>query len=193
VEHAGTVKRRTAPGRSIVRSGLDAIVFIAAVALILFGLKVFERTFIDIAGGARAIDGDSLRQGDTDIRLYGIDAPEYLQSCEDEANQAWPCGREAAAFLRNLLRGRTVSCTPRDTDRYGRLVAICEAGGLSLNEAMVREGWAIAYRRHSLDYIGLEGEARRAKRGIWSGRFEEPEKWRRREEAARETQANGTD
>jgi endonuclease YncB( thermonuclease family) len=58
---------------------------------------------------------------------------------------------------------------------------------------MVREGWAIAYRRHSLDYIGLEGEARRAKRGIWSGRFEEPEKWRRREEAARETQANGTD
>ena len=46
---------------------------------------------------------------------------------------------------------------------------------------MVRLGWAVAYTRHSLSYVRLEAEARRAKRGIWAGRFEMPEDYRARQ------------
>ena len=44
---------------------------------------------------------------------------------------------------------------------------------------MVRNGWAIAYRRYSKDYIEEEQEARRDKLGIWQGTFQFPEEWRR--------------
>lgn len=30
-----------------------------------------------IAGPAQAIDGDSLKVGGTEVRLFGVDAPEY--------------------------------------------------------------------------------------------------------------------
>ena len=46
---------------------------------------------------------------------------------------------------------------------------------------MVRLGWAVAYSRHSLSYVRLEAEARRAKRGIWAGSFEPPEDYRARQ------------
>jgi hypothetical protein len=44
---------------------------------------------------------------------------------------------------------------------------------------MVRQGWALAYRQYSLDYVDEESAARAAKAGIWVGRFIEPWKWRR--------------
>ncbi len=50
---------------------------------------------------------------------------------------------------------------------------------------MVRKGWAVAYVRHSLNYATLEAEARRAKRGLWEGRFEEPEAYRNRQRVIR--------
>lgn len=34
------------------------------------------------AGLARAKDGDSLMVGDTEVRLFGIDAPEFDQTCK---------------------------------------------------------------------------------------------------------------
>jgi endonuclease YncB( thermonuclease family) len=166
--------------RSIAGTAVEAAVFVAAAILILFGLGVFNRALSPPVGGAAAIDGDSLRQGDVEIRLHGIDAPEYLQPCLSGDRQEWPCGRHAAAFLANLVRGKTVSCVSVDTDRYGRLVAVCEAGGRSLNQEMVRQGWAVAYRRHSQTYADAEANARRARLGIWNGTFEEPEKWRER-------------
>jgi endonuclease YncB( thermonuclease family) len=196
VGSAHPLKRRTPgsrPARSFARSAFDALIFIAAAALILFGLRIFDLMYVDVPDGAKAMDGDSLRQGDNEIRLYGIDAPEYLQNCRDERNQAWPCGREAAEFLRGLVRGKTVSCSAVDVDAYDRLVATCEAEGRSLNREMVKEGWAIAYRRHSLAYVTLESEARRQKRGIWSGSFEEPEKWRRHQRNVRNAADYGPD
>jgi hypothetical protein len=35
----------------------------------------------------------------------------------------------------------------------------------------VAEGWALAYRRHSTEYVGLEEAAQAAQRGMWRGRF----------------------
>ena len=44
---------------------------------------------------------------------------------------------------------------------------------------MVKEGWAIAYRYYSKDYVKEEETAKRDKKGIWQGSFEEPYIWRK--------------
>ena len=49
---------------------------------------------------------------------------------------------------------------------------------------MVRQGWALAYRRYSTDYVNDEKAARVARKGIWRGEFMLPWDWRRKREAA---------
>jgi len=165
--------------RPFYRSVLDAALFLIALTIVLAAMKHFG--MIDLGVGSfQVVDGDSLRRGDTDIRLHGIDAPEYRQTCRDKHGAEYPCGKQAANALRGLVR-QEVSCTSIETDRYGRAVALCKRGDLEINGEMVRLGWAVAYTRHSLSYVRLEAEARRAKRGIWAGSFEPPEDYRARQ------------
>ena len=131
-----------------------------------------------IAGRPAIIDGDSFEIGETGVRLFGVDAPEGRQSCT-RAGSEWACGDEAARKLRSLIGDRTVSCTRRDVDTYGRIVAVCRSGSADLAAEMARSGFATAYRRYSNDYVDEENEARAARRGIWAGEFESPEAYRR--------------
>ncbi len=166
--------------RPFYRSAIDAVFFLIVLTIVLAVMKQFG--MIDLGTGSlQVVDGDSLRRGDTDIRLHGIDAPEYRQTCRDKHGTEYPCGKQAANVLRSLVRDQEVSCTAIETDRYGRAVALCKRGELEINGEMVRLGWAVAYSRHSLSYVRLEAEARRAKRGIWAGSFEPPEDYRARQ------------
>ncbi|MDP1702560.1 MAG: thermonuclease family protein [Aestuariivirga sp.] len=165
--------------RPFYRSAIDGLVFLAALTLVLAAMKQFG--WIDLGGGAlHVVDGDSLRRGDLDIRLHGIDAPEYRQTCRDKHGAEYTCGKHARNALRSLVGAGEVSCSSPETDRYGRAVAVCRIGSLEINGEMVRLGWAIAYARHSLSYVRLEAEARLAKRGIWAGSFEPPADYRAR-------------
>jgi endonuclease YncB( thermonuclease family) len=151
----------------------------------------------DIVGRASVIDGDTIVIHGAHIRFYGIDAPESGQSCTDAGGRSYRCGQRAALALDNEIAGRAVSCDNRDVDRYGRIVAVCAAGGVELNRWMVAQGWAVAYRRYSSDYVPDEAAAKSAGRGIWAGRFEMPEAWRHAASArtakAREQAATATD
>ena len=53
-----------------------------------------------------------------------------------------------------------------DVDRYGRIVSICFKGNEDLNRWMVANGWAVAFRRYSLDYVASEAAARRSEINI---------------------------
>lgn len=151
----------------------------AAAALALALLAAAPALAEPIEGRASVTDGDTLVIRDVKIRLHGIDAPESAQTCERADGEAYRCGQAAALALADRIGARTVTCEPRDTDRYGRTVAVCRAGGEDLNGWLVGEGHAIAYRRYSRDYVAAEEAARAAKRGIWAGTFEEPSAWRR--------------
>lgn len=133
-----------------------------------------------LGGAVTATDGDSLRMGDTRIRLHGIDAPEANQSCDDAQGRRYRCGIESRDALRAMVRGRDVQCEVIEKDQYGRSVARCFAGDLYLNEAMVARGWAVAYRRYSQAYVDEERRAQAAGVGIWQGDFMPPGEWRRR-------------
>ena len=134
----------------------------------------------EITGPARVIDGDTLDIAGTRIRLWGIDAPETRQTCEGQDGQTYECGRDSRAVMIELTRDRIVRCDPRDRDRYGRVVAVCQTEASDINAAMVRRGWAVDWPRYSHGAYSPEQEiARRERLGIWSGRFQMPWDWRR--------------
>jgi endonuclease YncB( thermonuclease family) len=149
----------------------------AAFTILLLAIA-FPAEAADIAGRASVIDGDTIEIHGQRIRLHGIDAPEGAQQCERDG-EPWPCGRRAAFALADTIGARTVTCNPRDRDRYGRIVAVCFAGSENLNAWMVRQGWALAYRRYSKDYIADEDAARQQAAGMWAGDFTPPWDWRR--------------
>lgn len=154
----------------------SALVLGAVLVGIVAGVRwQLERSVPDLSGKVRVLDGDSLVVNGVEVRLYGVDAPEYRQTCRRDG-EPWPCGVEAARALRSMLSGRDVTCRTRDEDRYGRVVAVCNAAGLDLGAAMVRGGYALAYGAYEKD----EREARDARRGIWSSTFESPAAFRAR-------------
>ena len=81
-----------------------------------------------------------------------------------------------------LVGERPVTCSERDRDRYGRVVAVCfNIEGNDIGRSMVKSGFAVAYRQFSLDYVNEEEEARAERRGLWGSSFVMPWKWRRGE------------
>jgi endonuclease YncB( thermonuclease family) len=132
-----------------------------------------------LVGIPKITDGDTIRIGNIRIRLHGIDAPEFKQTCTSR-DKEWRCGWEATNALANIVGKHWVTCSKRDVDRYRRVVAVCRAGPIDLNAWMVRNGWAVAYRKYSMDYVRDELYAKAAKKGIWRGGFMMPWNWRKR-------------
>ncbi len=118
------------------------------------------------------VDGDTIHVeigGQTyRVRYIGVDAPESTRVVE--------CfGREATEFNRALVAGQRLRLERdvNDTDRYGRLLRYAYlTDGRMVNEALVREGYALArsfppdvkYQDRLRD---AERDARQARRGLW--------------------------
>lgn len=167
-------------GRPRKLSQRRGVVMIRALALLtaLF-LTAHDAIGADaITGRASVIDGDTLEIHETRIRLYGIDAPESDQLCTVAGKQS-RCGQRAALALADKIGSRLVACQPKDRDQYDRVVAVCRAGGEELNAWMAAQGWAMAYRQYSADYVPQEKSAAASKLGIWQGEFVPPWDWRR--------------
>ena len=158
------------PWRKLVDYAL-AFVLLGLLILVAARLNRFEAR--KERGTAIVNDGDSITLGAERIRMRGIDAPEYQQTCQ-KAGADYPCGKLARQSLVRLIAGRPVSCSGWQRDRYGRLLGDCRAGDTDLNRAQVQAGWAVAYG----DFETEEAVARAAKSGIWAGTFAAPQDWR---------------
>ncbi|TPL95006.1 thermonuclease family protein [Mesorhizobium sp. B2-3-12] len=150
-----------------------------ALATIILGLLILLAARLDrvetrkTQGSAIINDGDSITLGTERIRMRGIDAPEYTQTCRRNGAD-YACGTLARQSLVRLIAGRPVICSGWQSDRYGRLLGDCKAGGTDLNRAQVEAGWAVAYG----DFESEEAIARAARAGIWAGTFDRPQDWR---------------
>ena len=151
----------------------------------MYKVWVFAAGVLFLAAGAasaaqkvKVIDGDSIVVNGVEMRLEGIDAPEYHQVCYDADKKGYRCGIKARDYLLRLTAGKKVNCKKLSVDRYKRQVSVCYAGGRDLNREMVSAGWAVAYDRYSDDYVGAEKEAKKQRRGIWQGKFMKPELYR---------------
>lgn len=129
---------------------------------------------------ARVIDGDSFRSADQDMRIDGIDAPEYRQNCQNAAGRDWPCGKAARAALSQLLLSSSWTCMVRARDDYGRAVVRCtDDRAQDLGSMMVAKGMAISGEQWGIAaYSDAEEAAKAQRRGIWQGAFLRPSDWR---------------
>lgn len=153
--------------RSLVRSFL--VLFVAAAALA--AISHFLPT--DLEGHAAVADGDTITVDGERVRLSGLDAPEFGQTCAGSAGQV-ACGRAARRHLADLIDGEPVACKTSGRDRYDRLLAECFAGGDSLNARMVADGWAVSDGA----YPAEEAAARTSRKGLWATKFDDPRDWR---------------
>ncbi len=97
------------------------------------------------------------------VRLYGIDAPEGGQDF----------GRRAKEFASQMVFGKIVTMEVMDIDRYGMTVANILVDGKSLNEELVKAGYAWVYPQYCKipvckEWYQYEAEARVQKIGLWS-------------------------
>ena len=148
------------------------------VVLAVFLLLAPSVAVADITGKPRVVDGDTLHINQTKTRLHGIDAPEMKQTCRTSKGKEQLCGQLAKQALQRLIQGQDITCKGDERDRYGRLIAVCYTGPYDLNAKMVRQGWALAYRRYSMDYVDDENAAKVARKGLWRGEFVPPWEWR---------------
>lgn len=145
------------------------------VAILAFSAAWFERNnATQISSKARVVDGDSLELKGQKVRLVGIDAPELNQICQNNQGD-YSCGQKARDHLRYLINNaEKVDCLGEGDDKYGRLLAECFIGDMSLNSQMVQDGWAISYG----GFDWTERAARKQKIGLWAGTFDDPSAWR---------------
>lgn len=139
----------------------------------------------ELSGRAVAITGDTLRLISDDdkskifIRLWGVDAPELEQHCETKNGRSIDCGLLARDALDVIIRGKNLICVDFEKDTEDQLTALCYLGDQILNGSVVRSGWAMAYRKESMDFVRLEKQARLGEKGIWEYKFDKPWLWRK--------------
>lgn len=154
------------------------------IGLAILALLLSPSLFSDALAGSsfKVKDGDSFYLNDNEIRLWGIDAPEFFQKCIDGAGAEYSCGRNSKEFLQTLLSSGDISCKPMArAKRETRTVAKCFIDGQDIAETILRQGMAVEYDYFSKNfYDQFEQEAKNSKRGIWSGSFTNPREWRKR-------------
>ena len=131
-------------------------------------------------------DGGTLQLGNLAYRLDGIDAPAFDQICIDEHADNWTCGIEARDQLTRLIGGRAVRCDDLGADPLyrKRRIGLCsvEGEGTSLNQLMVRQGFALSLTPDKAADKGRFGDdearARDDRQGLWKGCFAAPRAFR---------------
>ncbi len=87
--------------------------------------------------------------------------------------------RSPCRVVADKIARRPVTCEDLGRDRYKRMIARCTVAGEDLEKWLAANGWALAYRRYSLDYVDEEADARAVRRGLWVSEFVKPWEWRR--------------
>jgi micrococcal nuclease len=150
---------------------------IIVLLLILFGGALHAQSYLEVL---EIIDGDTLRVSvggkPVQLQLKGLDAPEDTDNPKldfDMNRTGLPketlldMGRAATDHLKKLVKPGQQISTPIDLenrDRYGRFTAVVyNSSETSLNEAMVRDGYA-----HPLKPQTLEKPLRQRLEQAWS-------------------------
>ena len=132
-----------------------------------------------ITGKAYVTDGDGIRVRGQEVRLAGIDAPEFDQVAKHRDGFWFGHGKLVKSALIREIGGKYVHVAVEDYDRFGRAVGTVTCDGVDVGEWLVKEGYAIA--AYSDRYERVQREARSAGKGMWDYAVSiDPRRWRHR-------------
>ena len=128
-------------------------------------------------------DGDTFTGLDSQnrqvrVRLHGIDAPEKAQAFGNVSRKA----------LGDLIEGKTVEVQKVDKDRYGRVVANVNIGGVYVNRELVAKGLAWRYVQYDKkgEFTQVGQAAKTARKELWADASPVPPwEWRKSEKERR--------
>ncbi len=112
------------------------------------------------------VDAGTLRLKDSVVRLLGVEPPARGATCRTVGGSEFDCAAAATNALAAMVREASVACSLHGHDQVGRALAVCQASGTELNQAVIAAGWARADRTQP----ALENDetaARTARRGLW--------------------------
>jgi endonuclease YncB( thermonuclease family) len=124
------------------------------------------------------------------LRSQGIGTLDEQQQCARDNGECYPCGRTARAAISSEIAPPGPSQATKLQDKIltartvGKPVVVAYRDGKDLHEALLRQGWVVAYPQYlprslKKSYLSVQTEAKAAKRGIWKGRFILPNRWRK--------------
>lgn len=161
------------------------LVFLIAIALIALAVASIgesdsgPRRGATLSGKAYVTDGDGIRVNGHEVRLAGLDAPEWDQVAQHRDGYWFEHGKQVKSELIRAIGGEHVHVTVHGRDRYGRIIGTVTCNGHDVGEWLVEHGYAIA--AYGDQYKHVEEEARRAGRGMWGhGTSFDPRWWRQR-------------
>lgn len=112
-----------------------------------------------ITGKAYVTDGDGIRVANQEVRLIGLDAPEWDQYAQHQKGYWFNHGKKVKNALIREIGGEHVDVFVEGTDRFGRLLGTVTHNGRDVGEWLVREGHAIAAYSGRYKRIEREGGA----------------------------------
>lgn len=155
---------------------------ILAICLLALAVPSYAKQPVRVIEGTvtKVSDGDTIQVTDSlgtkvKVRMYGIDAPETEKGNKRTgkiSKLGQPFGEESFQALRQKVDRQRVRLDVMDIDQYKRTVAIVWLDKRNINQEMVADGWAWAYRQyldrpHASDFIAAEEQARKAGKGLW--------------------------
>lgn len=145
-----------------------------------------------LTGRITVVAADTLRVGDRIVRLAGIEAHEFEQTCTAGGQRRYRCADAAVTALRRAVSVKDVRCEAKGKDSAGRETASCRAGDVDIAAQLVRQGVVFAETGMLARYSTDETAARTAKTGFWQGDVERPAEFRAKSwEAAKKRAPEG--
>jgi len=133
-----------------------------------------------ITGSAKAVDSAVIEIDGQRIMLFGIDSVMRKQSCTVDG-KIWQCWAAAVRYLQTVVDQGPATCeVVGEPDTFGRVLGRCSINGQSMNERLVREGYAVARPNETSEYVAAEADAKERKLGLWQGQFLRPSEFRKR-------------
>jgi endonuclease YncB( thermonuclease family) len=165
-------------------------ILLTAMLAMLFSVSALAKPFAVTGKVVYVDDGDTVvllayDQMQIKVRLSSIDAPESSHTNKQTGRIGQPYSQNSSNFLSSMVKGKEVNARCFEQDRYGRNVCELFINGKSVNQEMVKQGWAWANVDAKGRYLrdktlpSLEKSARASRSGLWAaGSPVAPWQWR---------------
>ena len=122
------------------------------------------RVWVMVPDRVKVLDSARFSIEGKPYRIAGVHAVELKRVCRDKEAGRWPCGRIAAIFLGNLVRGKRLLCDVA-TGEKETVLGRCQSGTRNVASEIVANGFGRADSDGPL--ATLEELARTNRSGLW--------------------------